>query len=199
MKQHLTQSLFAYWDALRGERPAPDRGDIDAGAIRSCLPNTFILTFDPQRGHPFRVAGTSLCDMFGVELTRKPFTELWAVDERPALSDLIRTIAQEQDGVVSGVTGRNAAAGTADLEMILLPLTSGDLGIGRILGALTPASAPYWLGMQPLATLQLGDIRFTRARGNDRLVSNRRIFQGAGLAVYPASPNSTVSLRLTRR
>lgn len=199
MKQRVTRALFDYWNAVRGERPAPDRADVDAGAIRSCLPNTFILAFDPQDGHPFRVAGTSLCDMFGVELTKKPFTELWAADERRTLSNLIRTVAHEQDGVVSGVTGQNSAAEAADLEMILLPLTSGDIGTGRILGALTPVSAPYWLGAQPLAALRLGEMRFTLACGNGRLVSDRRIFVRPGLVLYPASPNSTISTRLTRR
>jgi hypothetical protein len=199
MKQRVTRALFDYWDAVRGERPAPDRTDIDAGAIRSCLAYTFILTFDPQHGHPFRVAGTSLCDMFGVELTRKPFSGLWTVDERPALSDLLRTVALEQDGVVASVAGRNAAAQAAHLEMILLPLTSGDLGISRILGALTPVSVPYWLGTLSLETLHLGDLRFTGAHGKDRLASALRIFQSPGLSLYPAAPNSPTALRLTRR
>jgi hypothetical protein len=199
MKQHVTRALFDYWDALRGERPAPDRADIDAGAIRSSLANTFILTFDPQQGHPFRIAGTSLYDMFGAELTGTPFAALWAADEQLAMSDLVRTLAQEQDGVVAGVSGRNAEAQTAELEMILLPLTSGDLGTGRILGALTPVSAPYWLSTRPLETLRLGDLRFTGARGHDRLASVRRVLQGPGFAVYPAARSFTASLRLTRR
>ncbi|MFZ5689621.1 MAG: PAS domain-containing protein [Pseudomonadota bacterium] len=199
MKQRLTRTLFAYWDTVRGERSAPDRTDIDAGAIRSCLANTFILAFDPQQGHPFRLAGTSLCDMFGLKLTRKSFTELWTVDERPALSDLLRTVAQERVGVVAGVAGRNAADQTANLEMILLPLASGDLGIGRILGALTPVSTPYWLGTASLETLRLGAPRFTEPQGNDRLASDRRMLQGPGFAVYPAAGNFTNSLRLTRR
>ena len=199
MKQRVTRALFDYWETLRGERAAPDRDDIDPGAIRACLANTLILTFDPQHGHPFRIAGTSLCDMFGTDLTGKPFTGLWAAAAQLAISDLIRTVAQEQDGVVAGVSGRNADAQPVDVEMILLPLTSGDLGTGRILGALTPASAPYWLGTRPLETLQLGDLRFTGARGNDRLASARRVVQGLGFAVYPSARNSTNLLRLTRR
>jgi hypothetical protein len=199
MKQRVTRALFDYWNAVRGERPAPDRADVDAGAIRSCLPNTFILAFDPQDGHPFRVAGTSLCDMFGVELTKKPFAELWAADQRPTLSGLLRTVAREQDGIVAGVSGRNAAAQTADLEMILLPLTSSKLDTGRILGALTPVSVPYWLGTLSLETLRLGGLRFTRAPGHNRLASDRRIIVRPGLVLYPASPNSTISTRLTRR
>lgn len=199
MKQRVTRALFDYWDALRGQRAAPDRTDIDAGAIGSCLANTFILTFDPQQGHTFRIAGTALYDMFGAELTRTPFVDLWAEDERHAMSELVRTVALEQTGVVAGVTGRNAEAQPIDLEMILLPLTSGELGTGRILGALTPASAPYWLSTRPIQTLCLGDLRFTGARGGHRLASLRRVLQGKGFAVYPAARNSTNSLRLTRR
>ena len=59
MKQPATRALFEYWDALRGTRPAPERSDIEPGAIRSCLANTFVLAADAAHGHPFRIAGTS--------------------------------------------------------------------------------------------------------------------------------------------
>jgi hypothetical protein len=201
MKHHLTRDLFDYWDALRGERAAPDRADVDPGAIRSCLPHTFMLTNDPERGHPFRIAGTALYDMFGADLTGRPFAEVWADDARAAVSDLVRTVAQEPEGVVAGVSGQNAEGDVADLEMILLPLASGDIGTGRILGALAASPAPYWFGTRPLRSLRLGNLRYTGARGADRLVSAQRVLQGPGFAIYPAAtkPYSTISLRLTRR
>lgn len=187
MKQRITRALFDYWDTLRGARPAPDRRDIDPGAIRSCLANIFVLAFDPQQSHPFRIAGTSLCEMFGGELTGKPFDRLWTADQQPAIADLVRAVAQDQGGVVAGVTGQNADAQTADLEIILLPLTSGDIGTGRILGALSPASPPYWLGTRPLRSLRLGDPRYIGACGTDRLVSAQRQIRGPGFVIYPAA------------
>lgn len=187
MKQRVTRAVFDYWNSLRGARTAPDRCDIDPGAIRACLADTFILTFDPKRGHPFRIAGTSLCDMFGSELTHKPFGGLWAADQQAAMSDLIRAVGQENCGVIAGVTGQNAAGDMVELEMILLPLTSSDIGTGRILGAMTAVSAPYWLGARPLQSLRLGELRYINARGKSRLASSQRVVHGRGFAVYPAA------------
>ena len=42
MKHATTRMLFAYWDTLRGERAAPDRGEIEPGEIRHILADTFI-------------------------------------------------------------------------------------------------------------------------------------------------------------
>jgi hypothetical protein len=187
MKQRVTRALFDYWDSLRGARPAPDRRDIDPGAIRSCLANTFILSFDPEHGHPFRIAGTSLCEMFGGELTGKAFSEFWTADQQSAVSDLIRTVAQGQGGAVAAVAGENTDAETADLEMILLPLASGAIGTGRILGAMTVVSAPYWFRTRSLRFLRLGDLYYIGARGDDRRASDQTLFRDPDFIVDPAA------------
>lgn len=188
MKQQATRALFEYWDALRGARAAPARSDVEPGAIRSCLANTFVLTFDSERGHPFRIAGTSVCALLGSELTRTSFDKLWTVDERRAIRDLVQTVTDDLEGVVAGVTGRNDADETVDLEMILLPLAGGDGGSGSVLGALTAVASPYWLGTRPLRSLHLGDLRFTGAASTGTIVAGRDSpLRGRGFAFYPAA------------
>ncbi|HWV54538.1 PAS domain-containing protein [Pseudorhodoplanes sp.] len=182
----MTRALFAYWDALRGTRPAPDRAEIDPGAIRSCLARTFVLAFDAEHGHPFRIAGTALCETFGRELTGTAFERLWTHDERPAICELIQTVTQESEGVVVGVSGLNDAAPDAELELILLPLASASHGAGRVLGALSPVSATYWLGARPVQSLRLGDMRFIRAAATARPAPIR----GPGFVLYPAAPSA---------
>ena len=41
MKTAATRKLFAYWNARRGSRLAPERGDIEPGAIREILGDSF--------------------------------------------------------------------------------------------------------------------------------------------------------------
>jgi hypothetical protein len=156
VKQRVTRDLFDYWDALRGARPAPDRADLDPGAIRACLAETFVLGFDPAGGHPFRIAGTAICTLFGRELTCVPFQTLWNPGDRRALADMVRRVVNDADGAVADITGRTAHNEAIDLEMILLPVTGTDQGTGRILGGLTATAIPYWLGMRPLQVLHLG-------------------------------------------
>ena len=46
MKHAATRDLYCYWDSLRGARTAPERVDIDPGAIRRILGDTFIVEVD---------------------------------------------------------------------------------------------------------------------------------------------------------
>lgn len=82
MRQASSRDLFAYWNVLRGTRNAPDRSEIDPGAIRVSLPDVFLLGFDPARSFPFRLAGMAVCALFGRELRDSPFTALWASEIR---------------------------------------------------------------------------------------------------------------------
>ena len=58
MKHPSIRELFDYWNERRGGRDMPERADIEPAAIRRVLADTFILSFEPAAGHPFRIAGT---------------------------------------------------------------------------------------------------------------------------------------------
>ena len=73
MKHPSTRELFDYWNARRGRRLAPERDDIEPGHIRRVLADTFIFAFDEGKGHPFRLAGTRVCALFGRELKGEAF------------------------------------------------------------------------------------------------------------------------------
>ena len=77
MQLAVSRELYAYWDTLRAGRSAPERNDIDPGAIRGILADTFVLDFDPKRGFPFRIAGSRANALFLRELRGFPFLQLW--------------------------------------------------------------------------------------------------------------------------
>ena len=64
MQLAISMELYAYWNALRAGRSAPERNDIEPGAIRGILADTFVLDFDKQNGFPFRIAGTKANSLF---------------------------------------------------------------------------------------------------------------------------------------
>jgi hypothetical protein len=107
MKHASIRELFDYWQTRRGARPAPERSEIEPGAIRSVLADTFMLSFDPSTGHPFRIAGTRVCAAFGRELKGVGFTEIWAAASRDPIRELLATVATETIGVVAGASGRS--------------------------------------------------------------------------------------------
>ena len=52
MKHAASRELYAYWEEKRGTRPAPERAEIEPGAIRGILSDAFILALDRSAGHP---------------------------------------------------------------------------------------------------------------------------------------------------
>jgi hypothetical protein len=160
MRHPSIRQLFDYWNERRGSRAAPDRADIEPGAIRSLLADTFILCFDEQAGHPFRIAGTRVCAAFGRELKNDSFLDLWAADSRRQVRELLNVVAGEAVGVVASARGTSTADTAHDVELLLLPLSHRGHTNARVLGALAPRDAAYWLGACTLGNLTLGTLRY---------------------------------------
>jgi hypothetical protein len=163
MKHRSSQILFAHWNQRRGERALPERGEIDPGAIRGGLGDTFILEFNPLLQHPFRLAGTRVCALFGGELKGRPFVPLWDRKGGGQILELLRVLADEAIGIVGGVTGTTGEGDTIGLELLLLPLRHWGHSHVRLIGALSPLRDPYWLGAHPLCGLALGEYRYMGA------------------------------------
>lgn len=167
MKHRASQSLFAHWSERRRERPLPERGEIDPGAIRGALGDTFVVAFNEREEHPFRLAGTRICALFGRELKGTPFTRLWT---RPlaGIADLVRIAADESIGVVAGACGHSADGDSLDLELLLLPLRHWGHTHVRLIGTLAPLRSPYWLGAKPVGPLTLTEHRYVGEVAPDR-------------------------------
>ena len=160
MKHSSNRELFEYWNKRRGRRPAPERGEIEPGAIRHLLADTFILAFETGVGHPFRIAGTRVCALFGRNLKGASFLDLWAAQSRDAVGGLLAIAANESIGAVASVSAASGDDVAHDLELLILPLSHRGHMDARILGALAPTEAPHWLGAGTLGGLTLGTLRY---------------------------------------
>jgi hypothetical protein len=160
MKHPSIRELFDYWNAQRGRRLAPERGEIEPEAIRRALADTFILSFEPQGGHPFRIAGTRVCGLFRRELKGSAFLDLWSATSRDDMLDLTTIVVDELTGVVASARTTSAAGIALQLELLLLPLNHHGQNDARLLGALAPAVADPGLGAHALTELTLGTHRY---------------------------------------
>jgi hypothetical protein len=160
MKHRSIRELFDYWNDRRGNHLAPERADIEPGAIRRVLADTFILSCEPHRGHPFRIAGTRVCALFGRELKGKSFLDLWSVAHRKDVRTLLAIVADESVGVVASAEGTGAAGAALSLELLLLPLRHHGQSDARLLGALAPSEPALWLGTHALSDLTVGTHRY---------------------------------------
>ena len=161
MKHPSNRDLFAYWNERRGERSAPTRSDIEPSAIRQVLGDTFVLEADGPAQHPFRLAGTRLCALFGRELKGESFVKLWERSGQGAVRELFAVVMEEQVGIIAHVTGATADDRLlpVNLELLLLPLACQAHAEARVLGAMAPVAAPYWLGAKAVGPLKLGMFR----------------------------------------
>ena len=173
MKHTSTRALYAYWDERRGQRPGPEREDIDPIAIRHVLGDTFMLSADFAGETRFRLAGTRVCALFCRELKGEAFTSLWAEASRARVANLIEMLTRQSIGTVASLTGRTADGARVHLEMLLLPLAYRDRARTRALGALSPIETPYWIGESPLGELELCEVEPVGADGAVRLTAEQ--------------------------
>jgi hypothetical protein len=198
MKQSSTRELFAYWTKQRGDRPAPQRSDIDPVAIRHALGDIFILAADFVEDQRFRLAGTRICALFGRELKGEAFGSLWLEASRAELNGALTDVIAEKVGIVAGATGQNDEGNSVALELLLLPLAHQGHARVRAIGVLVATETPYWIGARPVKQLVLGSIRhihgetqqpgvrtFLAGRGDGRMRRGFMVYQG-GLRQPPS-------------
>ena len=161
MKHPTSRRLHAYWDRLRGERSAPERGEIEPGAIRHLLADSLILELDAvHRSATIRLGGTRVCAVFGHELRGTSFAALWSSSERADQTwHLVETVATDMAALVAGVRGTTARGDVLDLELLLLPLRHRGRTHVRMLGSLSPHTTPHWIGSRPLDGIETLSVR----------------------------------------
>lgn len=159
MKHPTSRMLHSYWDRLRRARAAPERSEIEPGEIRTLLADSLILEVDISRAAAsVRLAGTHVCALFGRELRGRSFGEIWGTPDADPWR-LVEAVAVDTVGVVAGLHGTTERDEAVDLELLLLPLRHHGETHSRILGALSPACVPHWLGIRPVTRLRATSMR----------------------------------------
>src|SRR5476651_2739538 len=119
MKHPSNREFFAYWDDKRGGARAPDRSEIEPGAVRELLGDIFVLSCDHEAGYPFRVAGTRVCALLGQDLKDTSFSALFAAESRREIEDVVTYVAEEMLPAIAGIAAASEDGRTAHLELLL--------------------------------------------------------------------------------
>ena len=155
MQQRTSQVLYAYWNEVRGERIAPRRFDIEPAQLSGVLSETFILECEDANRASFRLAGTKVCDSFGKEFRGSPFLELFALEDRPRLSECIEDVRRQGSVLVMEAEARAPGHAGVRFEIVLMPLVHTGTSISRLLGSATAIDPPVWLGTETLPPLDV--------------------------------------------
>lgn len=87
---HHIETVVAYWHTIRPPLGIPTRDDIEPARLFGSLSHMFITE---RRGTDivFRVAGTSLCQAFGLDLTGVPLLGIWNVPDARRVASILDT------------------------------------------------------------------------------------------------------------
>src|SRR5580692_3782391 len=158
MKHPSSREFFAYWDEKRGLARAPDRSEIEPGAVRELLGDIFVLSCDGAAGYPFRVAGTRVCALLGCDLKDRSFSALFEPAGRREIEEIIAVVAEELLAAVAGITATAEDGRIAHLELLLLPFNSR----AHTPLSLTGLLAPFEDGHSILRDFKLTSWRYLR-------------------------------------
>jgi hypothetical protein len=181
MKHPSSRAFFAYWDECRRGESAPDRSDLEPAVVRELLGDIFVLSYDQDGGHPFRVAGTRVCALLGLDLKGQGFPALFAADCRREISDLIGIVAEELVAIVAGICASAEDGSKVHLELLLLPFNTRAHTPLSLTGLMAPLGGEH-------ATLKDLNLTSWRAIRHPPQPLHRRVLRkwpiARGLMVY---------------
>lgn len=141
MRHKTTETVFNYFNTLRAGRSAPLRTEIDPAALKSVLPDLFIMEKGRDGIIRFRLAGTRVCAMLGQEMRDRTFSDIWDPAVRHRMRLAADTVLANRKALEIAVTAVDADGIALSLEMLMLPLFSRVDHCDRIFGSLVALDA----------------------------------------------------------
>jgi len=126
--------LYNHWSTIYREKGAPYRQDMNPSKFRNILDSVFILDWESTTDVRFRLAGSRICDSFGIELRGMNLFSFWQGEDRARLRQLLhRVVTEPCVGHAVGVQ-KSECGVSSDFEILLLPLKQRDDQPKQIIG-----------------------------------------------------------------
>lgn len=125
MKHRNSHFAVGYWSRLRRGRAVPDQADIDPRALKRLLPFVFLLDASRDGKFVYRLAGTTLCERFGMELRGLDFLAHWDADSGERLGVLMRQSLKTRTPLCITSVGATDDCRMVEIETVLMPISFG--------------------------------------------------------------------------
>ncbi|MCB1485316.1 MAG: PAS domain-containing protein [Hyphomicrobiaceae bacterium] len=155
MKEAVSHQLYGYWNAMRGDRLAPKRFEIEPSQLAKILPDTFIMERINPETVRFRLAGTRICEAFATEFRGINVFDLFNLEDKITMQREFSVIARQGAVGVMEIAGSTDSGRTTGFEIVVTPLMHTRDVIDRYLGSITPIDPPEWLGSEPITSRRL--------------------------------------------
>jgi hypothetical protein len=144
------RELYDYWRGRAGSRAMPLRRDIDPIAIPHLLPGLSLL--DAEEGLErlrYRLAGTRVREIFGVEMTGRPVFDFDFEDKRDYWLSAYRQVIGDRLPMQGAIRGPLARRDHLLLFWLRLPLANEEGRVEKILGHDASLPSSLALGFNP--------------------------------------------------
>jgi hypothetical protein len=150
MKHRNSHLLVGYWSSLRQGRAVPDQTAFDPNVIKRMLSSVIILDVENPSIPLYRLAGTAVCERFGLELRGTGFLAHWDAKSSAKLPVLLRQALKLSQPVCLTSIGASVA-GVVELETVLAPVSVSGGEPTRFIGAIQIFGDPALLAGKPIA------------------------------------------------
>jgi hypothetical protein len=134
-----SRKLFRYWEALRAERPCPNRSDIDLRQIVEIMPNMVILDWNQRcQTWRYRLIGTEVCNLMNRSLTGEDALSGWDSFERDVVSKSFEIAKERKQPCLVRMRLDYVGAPKLAAEMITLPVLDQKSQQVQLFGSLFP-------------------------------------------------------------
>lgn len=128
------RQIYDYWLSCAHMRPMPSRGDIDPCSMRNHLPQISLIDIsDGLKGATFRLAGSKLRDVYGLEVTGKRLSDLEWGEKREYWQDIYQNVVDKRCPQMGSVSGPLQRREHVKLYWLRLPLSDDGVRVNKIL------------------------------------------------------------------
>lgn len=155
-----SRALFRFWEAMRAERPAPSRDELDLKRIRPLVPQLFIAEYAAKASvFRWRLAGTGICELHRRELTGTDMFSGWDSFEIDVMSRFLTATITTRQPAVLRVRLHTNTDQIIGAEIMAFPMMASDGFTTHIFGGVFPFRQPDLLDYASLTRFELSAAR----------------------------------------
>lgn len=130
-----SRMLFRIWEAMRGERSAPYRSDLDLKQARKLMPHLFIAEQQAD-GFRWRLAGTAIGGLFRREVTGGDMLAGWDDAEAQMIRRFLCGVTATHQPALLRMRFTTDREQAIEAEMAAFPLLASDGASTQVFGGL---------------------------------------------------------------
>lgn len=169
-----SRALFRFWEAMRAERAAPRRAELDLKQIRPLVPNLLIADSGVSgMAYRWRLAGTGICELYRRELTGQNMMSGWDGFEIGVMSRFLDGVVRNHQPCLLRFRFRTNLDQIIGAELIGLPILASDGRTIHVFGGVFPFREIASLAYDRIESMELSGARsiWTEHLPGDHLLS----------------------------